>query len=69
MGACETDGDVCPVAGDQSHCPCVSGGSMEKCSTLECEDPGKNPGGVCGEFVFSTVTFPLRGLNLVQDKV
>lgn len=25
------------------------------CTTLECDEPGGDPGGTCGEFVFSTV--------------
>lgn len=58
LEACETDGaEICPEKGDETHCPCASGGSSTKCSTLECADEGNDPGGTCGTFVFSTVRF------------
>lgn len=55
MEACGIGDDVCPAAGDDLHCPCAIGGSIQRCNTLECEQPGGDPGGTCGEFVFSTV--------------
>lgn len=55
LDACESGSDICPEAGDELHCPCATGGSIQKCSTLECSNPGGDPGGTCGEFVFSTV--------------
>eukprot|EP00752_Nemacystus_decipiens_P006748 g6063.t2 len=54
MDACGLSDTVCPAAGDELHCPCAIGGSIERCNTLECEQPGSDPGGTCGEFVFST---------------
>lgn len=56
MDACGIDDDVCPAVGDDLHCPCAIGGSIQRCNTLECAQPGGNPGGTCGEYVFSTVS-------------
>ncbi|CAM9208586.1 unnamed protein product [Hapterophycus canaliculatus] len=56
MDACGVGEDVCPAAGDKLHCPCAIGGSITKCNTLECAEPGGDPGGTCGEFVYSTVS-------------
>ncbi|CAM9323183.1 unnamed protein product [Ectocarpus sp. 12 AP-2014] len=56
MDACGIGEDVCPAAGDDLHCPCVLGGSIQRCNTLECAEPGNDPGGTCGEFVLSTLS-------------
>ncbi|CAM9423368.1 unnamed protein product, partial [Scytosiphon promiscuus] len=56
MDACGIGDDVCPAAGDELHCPCAIGGSITRCETLECAEPGGDPGGTCGEFVYSTVS-------------
>eukprot|EP00904_Undaria_pinnatifida_P003525 jgi/Undpi1/13173/HiC_scaffold_8.g02835.m1 len=56
LDACESGSGICPEAGDSFHCPCATGDSLQMCDTLECDDPGGDPGGTCGEFVFSTVS-------------
>eukprot|EP00903_Cladosiphon_okamuranus_P010786 g10192.t1 len=54
MDACGLSDDVCPAAGDELHCPCVIGGSIDRCSTLECSQAGNE---TCDDsFVFSTVS-------------
>lgn len=55
LSACESERDVCPDYGDSLHCPCATGSNFQICKTLECSDPDRDPGGICGEFVFATV--------------
>jgi len=55
MDACGLSEDICPAAGQEVHCPCAIGGSITRCDTLACSQPGGDLGGTCDEFVYSTV--------------